>query len=80
MSNPTEAELLEEVARLKAELRAAKVEKFNLLLELLMTFKIDEDFSYLEYILLSDPELHKRFKKAMEGSSRSLKDVGSYDS
>ena len=80
MSNPTEAELLEEVARLKAELRAAKVEKFNLLLELLMEFKIDEDLSYLEYILLSDPELHKRFKKAMEGSSRSLKDVGSYDS
>ena len=80
MSNPTEAELLEEVARLKAELRAAKVEKFNLLLELLMEFKIDEDLSYLEYILLSDPELRKRFKKAMEGSSRSLKDVGSYDS
>ena len=69
----TEAELLEEVARLKAELRAAKAEKFNLLLELLMEFKIDEDLSYLEYILLSDPELHKRFKKAMG-------DVGSYDS
>ena len=67
----TEAELIEEVARLKAELKETRVMWASSFLSLAMDAKVDEDFSYLDYILLTDPELRKRFKKVM-GSSNDL--------